>query len=184
MKRVLLFLVLTALAGCATNATRESALLLVDQIDEYQKAIDAKVAAEQTYYTQTRNDLQDQARRQALREAQASSFTALTEITDQALIRDRDLQASVLQRYLRSLDETARDADDDRARREAELRALYRVNFKDLSTRRSELAQTRSHLLQLGREKSTTEELTRFLQQSAQRAIELNKEQEQQAGGD
>jgi hypothetical protein len=175
-------LLLAVLTGCATNATRESALLLVDQVDEYEKAVDAKIAAEQTYYTQTRNDLQDQARRQALREQQARFLTALTEITDQAMVRDRGLQASVLQRFLRDLDETSRNAEDERARREAELRALYRVNFMALSTKRGELAQTRSQLLQLSREKSTTEELTRFLRESAQRAMELNEQQEQQDG--
>jgi hypothetical protein len=177
MRKIALFVLLAALAGCATNPTRESALLLVDQIDEYEKAISAKVAAEQTYYAQTRTTLQDQARRQALREQQRDYLVGITEITDQAMVRDRGLQASAFQEFLRGLNETGRNSEEERSRREAELRAVYQVNFKALSSKRSELARTRSQLLQLSREKSTTEQLRRFLQESAQRAIELNEQE-------
>lgn len=184
MKPLALLLLSALLVGCATNPTRESALLLVDQIDEYEKAISAKIGAEQTYYAETRSNLRDQARRQALREQQRDYLVAVTDITDQAMIRDRGVQLSALQAFLRELNEAGRSAEERRAEREAELRAIYQVNFKALSLKRSELARTRSQLLQLSREKSTTEQLRQFLQEGARRAIELNEEQQQNGGGD
>ena len=183
MKAIALAFLLAALSGCAANPTRESALLLVDQIDEYEKAINAKVAAEQTYYSETRRDLQDQARRQAALEQERDYLVGVTNLTDQATIRDRGLQVSVLQAFLRGLNEAGRNAEEQRSQREAELRALYQVNFKALSLKRDELARTRSQLLELSRERATTEQLLRFLEESAQRAIELN-EQAQDEGGD
>ncbi|HEX7236998.1 MAG TPA: hypothetical protein VF405_08565, partial [Gammaproteobacteria bacterium] len=130
MRRIVLFLLPLMLAGCATNPTRESALLLIDQIDEYEKAISAKVAAEQTYYAETRSNLQEQARRQALREQQRDYLVGVTEITDQATVRDRGVQLSVLQEFLRELNEAGRNSEEERSQREAELRAIYQVNFK------------------------------------------------------
>ena len=183
MKAIALVFLLAALAGCAANPTRESALLLVDQIDEYEKAINAKVAAEQTYYSATRRDLQDQARRQAALEQERDYLVGVTNLTDQATIRDRGLQVSVLQAFLRDLNAAGRTAEEQRAQREAELRAIYQVNFQGLRVKRSELARTRSQLLELSREKATNEQFLRFLQESAQRAIELN-EQTQDEGGD
>jgi hypothetical protein len=168
MRTIALAFLLAALAGCAANPTRESALLLVDQIDEYEKAIDAKVAAEQTYYAATRRDLQDQARRQAELEQELDYLAGVTDLTDQATVRDRGLQVSVLQAFLRGLNEAGRNAEEQRSQREAELRAIYQVNFKALSVD--------------SREKATNEQFLRFLQESAQRAIELN-EQEQDGGG-
>lgn len=180
MKTIALATLLAALAGCAANPTRESSLLLADQIDEYEKAINAKVAAEQTYYAATRRDLQDQAGRLARNEQTLAYLVGVTEFTDQATVRDRGLQISALHAFLRRVNDTGRAAEEQRSQREAELRALFQVNFSTLSTKRSELARTRSQLLQLSREKSTTEQLLKFLQESAQRAIALNEQEEQQ----
>src|SRR5512134_820876 len=119
MRKLALLLLPALLAGCATNPTRESALLLIDQIDAYEKAISGKVAAEQTYYAETRSNLQDQARRQALREQQRDYLVAVTEITDQAMVRDRGVQLSVLQAFLRELNQAGRNAEEERSRREA-----------------------------------------------------------------
>ncbi len=175
MSRILISGLAMLCMGCATNAAQETALLLVDRIDAYERQVNEKITGEQRFYAEVRKDLKDSARRQARRGQQAEYLARLTELTDQAVVRDKGLQLSVLQQFLRESNERARTANTDLAARRAELEAVYRVNFELLSNHSRDLRNARAQLLQLARDKSTKDQLRKFLQASAREAHELQK---------
>jgi len=51
------------LGACASNSPTEAALLLVDQLDEYQSAIGEKIQAEREFYIDIRDMLDEAATR-------------------------------------------------------------------------------------------------------------------------
>ena len=90
MKRLnFIFLILFGVCifgGCASNPTQEAALLLVDQLDNYQASVAEKVKAERAFYQDIRSALDKAASRQTWVDQAVETRNRITRLTDQAIV--------------------------------------------------------------------------------------------------
>ena len=152
-------IVILLMTACAGNPSKEAALLLVDQIDEYESAITKKIHAEQTFYREIRSALKESARRQTWVEQEFETRNRITQLTDRAIVQDKGLQVSVLQQFLREENARARVRKVNIDNRKAELEASYKVSFDSLTFRQQQLSSTRTKLLTLTQDRSAKDQL-------------------------
>jgi hypothetical protein len=171
-----LLVILLLLVGCASSQPKDAALLLVDQIDEYEAAIRDKILSEQTFYRDIRDALKEAAARQVGVDAKVATLNRITRLTDRAMVQDRGLQVSVLQQFLRDEFLHARTSEAERKQKQAELEANYSVSFDSLAFRQRQLGNTRTKLLALTQDQSIKDQLKKRIQEAGKMALELQKE--------
>ena len=169
-----------ALAGCAGNPSKEAALLLVDEIDNYQAAVATKVEAEQTFYRDIRAALTASAARQAWVEQKIETRNRITRLADKAIVEDKGLQVSLLQEFLRSENNFARTRHELETARRAEIESNYRVSFESLNFKQQELSIARSKLLGLTHDQNASAQLFQKITEAAALARQLEAQAEAQ----
>ena len=153
--------------GCATNPTQQAALLLVDQLDSYQGQVNAKIKAEQTFYRDIRAAADAAAGRQAWVDQALAQRTAIIELADQAIVRDKGLQVTLVQTFLREQNRLAATRKQDLAARRAELEENYSTSFDALALKSQQLTIVRAQLLNLSQDRDNRALLIDTLKRAA-----------------
>jgi len=152
--------------GCAANPTQPAALLLVDQLDIYIEQVQAKIKAEQTFYRNIQTTAVEAARRQAWVDQRLAQQNAIIEMADQAIVRDKGVQVTLLQSFLRKQNQLAATRKQDLAARRAALEENYSTSFDALALKTQQLATVRAQLLNLSRDRDNRVLLIETLQQA------------------
>ncbi len=168
--KIFILISILVVAGCASNPTQKTALLLIDQIDEYEAVINKKISVEQTFYREIRAALKDTAGRQAWVEQKFATRNRITQLTDRVLVQDKGFQLSVLQQFLREENTRAHTLRAEEINRRLELESNYLVSFDSLTFRQRQLSSTRSRLLTLTQDQSVKEQLIKRINEAAKLA--------------
>lgn len=177
-------LAVSTLGACASNPTQEAALLLVDQVDTYQGAIEDKLKAETEFYKDIRSALKDAAVRQAWFQQEVETRNRITQLTDRAIVQDKGLQVSILQQFLRDENAFARERREAEQQRRAEIEQNYRVSFETLTIKQRELSVTRAQLLELTRDRDAKKQLVEQVREAVKLANRLDEEARTTGTGD
>ena len=176
MLRFILSIGLISLAlGCASNPTQQTALLLVDELDSYKDQVQAKIDAESAFYREILAAADAAAGRQAWFAQAMAQRTAIIELADQAIVRDKGLQVTLLQEFLRKQNRLAATRKQDLAARRAEIENNYRVSFDSLALKTQQLRTVRAQLMNLAHDRDNRAFLITQLQDASRLAM---KEQE------
>lgn len=154
MRRLILFIGISVLMiGCAANPTQQAALLLIDQIDDYEEQIKSKIKAEQTFYNEIQETAKKAAGRQAWIDQRHVKRASIIELIDQAIVRDKGIQVTLLQAFLRKQNRFAANREQELAARRAELDENYRTSIDALAFKTQQLSIVRTQLLNLSQER-------------------------------
>lgn len=164
--------------GCAGNPSKDAALLLVDEIDNYQASVASKIKAEQTFYKDIRHAASESASLRAWIDQEIETLNRVTRMTDQAIVVDKGVQVSILQQFLRDEDRHARERRAVEDSRKAELEANYRTSFESLNLKQRELSAARSKLLGLTQDGDITAVLFERIREAAKKAKQLQEQAE------
>lgn len=175
-------LAVCALTACAANPAKETALLVVDEIDNYQASMAAKIEAEQIFYKDIRETLKAAAERQSWVDQRVATRNRITELTDRAIVRDKGLEVSVLQQFLRDENIFARNEKHAELERKKEIQSNYEVRFDALVGKQQELSSTRSKLLTLTQDSEASKVLYERIREAAAMAKQLEEKGVSDAG--
>jgi hypothetical protein len=182
MARIASALAACALTACAANPAKETALLVVDEIDNYQASVAAKIEAEQMFYKDIRETLKAAAERQSWVDRRVATRNRITELTDRAIVRDKGLEVSVLQQFLRDENVFARSEKQAELERKKEIQNNYEVQFAALVVKQQELGTTRSKLLTLTQDSEASKVLYERIREAAAMAKQLEEKEATDAG--
>lgn len=160
---VLLLALLTAGCVSARSAVRPAALIIIDHLDAYEREVEAKISAEDDYYSRLTKILEDAARREVVLQRDERFLEGLTGFVDNVLVDARGVPVSRLGQFLVKTDE---DFDASLAAeevKEVEARAKARASFAVLTQKRNAIVSTRSELLEVLRTPGLQEKLTSWI---------------------
>ena len=180
--RIAIVLAVCTLTACAANPAKETALILVDEIDNYQASMAAKVEAEQIFYKDIRDTLKAAAERQSWVDQRVATRNRITELTDRAIVRDKGLEVSVLQQFLRDENAFARDEKRAESERKKVIQSNYEVRFDALVVKQQELSSTRSKLLTLTQDSEASKVIYERIREAAAMAKQLEEKGASDAG--
>ena len=101
--------------------------------------------------------------------------TAIIELADQAIVRDKGLQVTLLQEFLREQNRLAATRKQDLAARRAEIEKNYRVSFDSLALKTRQLRTVRTQLMNLAQDRDNRAFLITQLQDAASLAMKEQK---------
>ncbi|MBI4591579.1 MAG: hypothetical protein HY725_22365 [Candidatus Rokubacteria bacterium] len=146
------FLILTiALAGCtsAAKAVRPSVVLILDHVDAYERALDARIAAEQKYYAGHAATLDRAARQATLIARDIRQRELVFAYADAARPDGPKLRLSRLMQFLANADDEFNRALIEYIKLAGEGRAAANSAFASLETKRETLAAIRTALQEI-----------------------------------
>ena len=151
--------------GCASprDAVRPAALIVVDQMNAYERELDAQIAAEDAYYRGLTTLLADNARRVVLLEQANASIAAADQFADQILLESNGVPVSRLIAFLRDTDDRFNAIVTAQMQEEAAARTRAAAVFAKAGYQREMLAGARASLLELIRPLSVSEQVESWI---------------------
>ena len=113
----------------------------------------AKINAEQTFYRDIQATADKAAGRQAWVDHKLAQRTAVIELADQTIVRDKGAQVTLLQSFLREQNRLAGNRQEELTLRREELDGNYRASFDTLALKTQQLAVVRAKLLNISRDR-------------------------------
>jgi hypothetical protein len=146
------------LSGCESGALRRTTLLLVDEIEVYEEQVDAKIAAERSFYRGVQKALYEAAERQVYITSETERLERALAFVDGLLIEQRGVSFTRLRGFLDETEAAQEAAFEDSDRRLAEARRNWTISFARLSDVRSQLAKTKRALVDVSKPRSAKEQ--------------------------
>ncbi len=165
---VSMFLAMAAmLSGCtnAHEAVKPSVLLLVDNLDSYDVAIQSFAKAENDYYNGLQRTLKEAAGRAAIVDEGNLRIAAIDSYVDDLLLQSNAasgtnaVSVTSLKRFLLETDEQLNAIIAAQRVAEAEAEAAAVASFRKIRSKTTEIKNLKGSLLQAIREPSVTEQI-------------------------